>query len=279
MVFMKKVTVGNTTLQIKKFDMKKIAPDATIAVIAKRGSGKSWVIRDILYQHRDMPGAILINPTNRLNHFYDKFLPPLYIYDEFNVDIIPKIFKRQEYILKKNEDRVKRGKKLLDPRLALIMDDCMGDKANWVKEKSVSELFMNGRHYKLFYLISLQYSMGLGPDLRSNFDYVFLLSDNINTNKKRLYDHYAGVFNSFNEFRDVFEQVTQDFGCMVIDNKSKSSKIQDTIFWYKAVDRPPFRIGSNSFVKTHKQLYTGDTNNNNYYSYKRPVQVIVEKMK
>ena len=259
MSYIKRVDIGKgQTLQIRKFDLKKIASDATIAIIAKRGSGKSWIIRDILYHHRDLAGGVVIAPTNKLNHFYDQFIPPLYIYNNFTPDIIPKIFLRQQKILDKNDERKKIRKRPVDPRICLVMDDCMGEKDRWLKDTSILELFNNGRHYKVFYLLSMQYSLGIPPELRSNFDYVFLLSDNINTNKKRLYDHYAGMFPSFSIFKDVFEQITSNFGCMVIDNKSKSNNLQDVIFWFKATDRPPFKLGSRSYVKLHEKNYTGE---------------------
>ena len=44
-----------------KFDMSRIKDDKIVIMIGKRGTGKSWLIRDILYHHRDIPvGAVII---------------------------------------------------------------------------------------------------------------------------------------------------------------------------------------------------------------------------
>ena len=53
---------------------------------------------------------------------------------------------------------------------------------------------MNGRHYKLLFLLTMQYALGIPPNLRTNIDYVFVLRENYVSNRKRLYEHYAGMF-------------------------------------------------------------------------------------
>ena len=52
----KEVVYDGNLLELKRFDMRNLAYDKNreaknprIAVIAKSGSGKSWVVRDILY--------------------------------------------------------------------------------------------------------------------------------------------------------------------------------------------------------------------------------------
>jgi hypothetical protein len=92
----------NTQIDLKKFDMNKLRynQDGTflnpcIAMIAKRNSGKSWLIRDIMYNLKDIPGGCIIAPTDKMSGFYKNFVPESYIYYEYNNDIIPKILKRQ----------------------------------------------------------------------------------------------------------------------------------------------------------------------------------------
>ena len=54
------------------------------------------------------------------------------------------------------------------------------------------EIFMNGRHWNIVYL-SYE-SLGIPPNLRCNIDWVFILRENIVSNRKRLYDNYTGMF-------------------------------------------------------------------------------------
>ena len=45
-------------------------------------------------------------------------------------------------------------------------------------------LLSHTRHYKITFLNAVQYVMDLGPDLRTQVDYVFALSENIISNKQ-----------------------------------------------------------------------------------------------
>ena len=106
---------------------------------------------------------------------------------------------------------------------------------------------MNGRHYKLLFLLTMQYALGVPPNLRTNIDYVFILRENYVSNRKRLYEHYAGMFPNFDMFCQVMDQCTENYECLVINNNAKSNKLEDQVFWYKAEKRPDFRIGSQQF--------------------------------
>jgi len=135
------------------------------------------------------------------------------------------------------------------------MDDCLSSKGAWLKDETIMEIFMNGRHYDIMYMLTMQFPLGIPPELRSNFDYIFILGEDFISNQKRIYEHYAGMFPSFELFQKVFNAVTSDFGCMVIDNCSKSKRIQDKVFWYKAEHAPDFTMGTGKLLKFHEKNY------------------------
>ena len=168
------VAFDGKVLQLNKFDMKWLIKDKSstyinprIAIIAKSGSGKSWIIRDILHYIKDIPCGVVIAPTDKMTGFYNDFFPLSFIYHEYNEDIIPKILMRQTKMLEKNKQRKKKGKKELDPRAFLIMDDCMSSKHLWLKDPNILTIFNEGRHYQLTFILSMQYSLGIQPELRS----------------------------------------------------------------------------------------------------------------
>ena len=104
----------------------------------------------------------------------------------------------------------------------------------------------------------MQYSLGIQPELRSNFDYVFLLGEDFINNRKKLYEHYAGMFPTRDIFDQVFLQVTDNYGCMVINNRLRSTDITKKVFWYKAAKRENFKVGSPKFLKFHDDNYDPD---------------------
>lgn len=256
----KNVRAGHKTIMIRKFDIKTMTNDVTIAMIAKRASGKSYLTKEIMFHLRDLPAAVVISKTEKLNNFYTTFIPELYIYDEYNSSILDRIYQRQEQLLQDNERRVLEGKRKKDTGLMLIMDDCMSSRGSWVKEPQISELFLNGRHYEICLILTMQFALGIPPEMRSNFDFIFLLADDFINNRKRLYEHYAGMFPDFNTFQQVFLDLTENYGCMVINNRVHSTDITEKVFWYRAKAPPKFTMGSNKYKKFNDKKYDKNWN-------------------
>lgn len=241
------------SIKLSKFDITSIPDDATICICAKRNSGKSWLIRDIMYRKKDFPAGMVLAPTDRMTEFYTSFIPSTFVHYEFRSELLTNLFLRQSVV----SEKIKEGRRV-DPRAFLIMDDCLSSKGTWAKDPNIAEIFYNGRHRNIMFLLTMQFPLGILPELRGNFDYIFLLREDIISNQKRLYDHYAGMFPSFEVFRRVFDEVTDDFGCMVINNLSRSKELQDKVYWYKAVDPGQFTVGGNSFRRYHNKHYDPD---------------------
>jgi energy-coupling factor transporter ATP-binding protein EcfA2 len=55
-------------------------------------------------------------------------------------------------------------------------------------------------------IVSLQFPLGISPQLRSLFNVVFLGRDDFFTNRKRLYDNYCGFYKTFKKFNDHLDQ-------------------------------------------------------------------------
>ena len=249
-------------LQLKRFDMSSIAPDKVVVMIGKRDTGKSFLCKDLLFYHQKIPVGTVISATEAANAFYSNMIPPIFIHNEYNEEIIQRLLTRQERILQKNNDSKRRGiRKFTDPSAFLILDDCLYDNS-WTKSKYVRSLFMNGRHFKLFFIITMQYALGIPPNLRTNIDYIFILRENIVQNRRRLYECYAGMFPTFEVFSAVMDQCTENYECIVINNNAKSNRIEDQVFWYKADPHPSFRLGSEQLWRYSRQNYNGSVTSN-----------------
>ena len=252
------------TLQLKKFDMKKITfkPEQNtgpvIVMIGRRDTGKSFLVRDLLYYHQSIPIGTVISGTEAGNGFYAHHIPKLFIHEEYNTAIIENILKRQRTVLKQVKREMEAYKRSnIDPRAFVILDDCLFD-ASWTRDKMMRLLFMNGRHWKILLIITMQYPLGIPPTLRTNIDYVFILREPYITNRKRIYENYAGMFPTFESFCQVMDQCTENYECLVINNNVKSNKLQDQIFWYKADEHRDFKLGSREFWEISKDLNSDD---------------------
>lgn len=242
-------------LPIKAFTLKMFVEHPAIIMIAKRGSGKSWVVRAILRHFNDIPIGMIISPTDKMSSFYGDFFPDTYIFYKYESKIIENVMKRQSLMIDKEKSKKAIGKKV-DPRCFIVMDDCLGDKKSWAKDPPIQELLFNGRHYKIMYILTMQYPLGITPDLRSNFDYIFLLKEDFISNLKRMYDHYAGMFPNFDSFRQVFGQLTDNFGSMVIVNRGAGASLFEKIYYYKAPnDSTQIEFGCKQFRDYHANNY------------------------
>jgi hypothetical protein len=63
------------------------------------------------------------------------------------------------------------------------------------------------------------------------------------------------MFPSFELFESVFLQMTQNYGCMVIDNSSRSIDLKERIFYFKANDIKNFAIGNNRFIEFDEKYF------------------------
>ena len=252
------------TLELKKFDMRSISfkpnenKGPVCVLIGRRDTGKSFLVKDLLYYHQDIPIGTVISGTEDGNGFYGKLVPKLFIHNEYNSAIIENILKRQRSVLKQIKKEMETYKKsTIDPRTFVILDDCLFD-ATWTRDKMMRLLFMNGRHYKIMLIITMQYPLGVPPTLRTNIDFVFILREPYIANRKRIYDNYAGMFPTFESFCQVMDQCTENYECLVINNNVKSNKLHDQVFWYRAENHNDFKLGSKEFWEISKNINSDD---------------------
>jgi hypothetical protein len=224
-------------VKLTKFNMSQIRDDKVILFIGKRDTGKSVLVLDYLYHHRGFPLGTVVAPTDSFNFTYRPHVPSIFIHEEYTDELIAQILQRQQNICR--SCKVDPAYANVDPKTFVIFDDCLADGKEWINNKSIRWIFMNGRHAHITFMLTMQYCMGIPPVLRTNIDYIFICKEPKLSNQQRLYQHYAGMFPTFDMFRAVLNQCTRDRGCLVIDNSSNSDKLQDQVFWYRADIRKP----------------------------------------
>lgn len=249
----------DSKMPISEFSLDEMSANPSIVIIAKRGSGKSFVAKAILQKYKNIPVGIIISPTEADNPFYSNFFPDAYIYHEYNSSIIKKLLFRQKLILKKAKEKKESGK-YIDPRAIVVMDDCLASKGTWNKDPPIQDLLFNGRHRQIMYILIMQFPLAIKPELRVNFDYVFLLADSQRNNLRKIHEHYAGMFPTFESFQQIFSDLTEDYGCMVIKNRDTGNSLFDKIAFYKAPDLRNIhqKFGCDQFKKFDEMNFNRD---------------------
>jgi hypothetical protein len=247
---------------IKKFNIETIRDrceidsrkSPMIVVIGKKDTGKSFLVKDILYHTQAcFPVGTVISGTEVANEFFQHMVPSKLIHDKYKPDIVMNTIKRQLAVkTARNQDKNRAGGDSgVDPRAFLILDDCLYD-SSWIREESTRYVFMNGRHIDLMTIITMQYPLGITPNLRTNVDFIFILRETMINNRKRIYDNYAGMFPTFEMFCQFMDQCTENYECLVICNGVQSNRLEDQVFWYKASEHPPFKLCDDSLWVDNK---------------------------
>ena len=229
-------------ISLKKFDPARMGVGRVCLFIGKRNTGKSVLMKDVMYHDRDIPAGMVMTGSD--NGFFDGWVPDSFVYSGFDKGAVEKLVKRQRRACKQGRAT----------DVFLCLDDCMFEKG-LLKLPVMRSLFYNGRHYKVTMLFSSQYAMDVDVGCRTNCDFVFVLRENILANRQRLYNNFFGIFPSFEVFCKVLDATTEDFGCLVLDNTSRSNNIEDCCFWYRAKVRDDFRVGSDMFWRFHRRVY------------------------
>ncbi len=169
-------------MKIIQFNISSLRVGATVLIIGKRRSGKTFLIKDILYHHPDKTIGSVVSSVEPYTGFYSKFLSPYRIHYKFNENIVKDIVK----------DVVQLHKDNIECNACLILDDCID---NYLRESDIiRKIILNSRYLRILSIITVQYPC-IGA--RSSIDYIFILRENIISNRKRIYDRYAGMFPTF----------------------------------------------------------------------------------
>lgn len=228
-----------------EFDPEMIKLDATIVAVGKRRTGKSWVFRNLMYLMKDKIGAgIVISQTDELNKFWRQYVPSKYIYNKYEPEILEGVFRRQKKIL--NDNSLTDQEKDKKAPFFVLLDDVISDQRLRYDER-LMELFVAGRHYRLFVLITTQYAKAITPTLRGNTDYCFMMKCVQQRQREALWEDYTD-FLTKEAFYQMLDSYTEDNEVLVVDT-CPEHKVDplEMIYWWKAVDPGPFKMGNKEY--------------------------------
>jgi hypothetical protein len=234
--------------KLEEFDPADIKLDGTIVCVGKRRTGKTWVFRNLMYLVREkFKAGIVISQTDELNKFWRDHVPEKYIYKNYDPSILEAVFRRQKRIL--NDKELTDEQKEEEARFFILLDDVISDQ-RLKYDEALMELFVAGRHYKIFVLITTQYAKAITPTLRGNTDYCFMMKCIQSTQLEALWEDY-GSFLTKHGFARILDAYTEDNECLVVNTCPETAvSAISMLSWWKAIDPGEFKMGSGEFWKT-----------------------------
>jgi hypothetical protein len=220
----------DVTVSVKQFDLSNMKPNPSILIIGKRRSGKT---------------TDCVNIINAL----------------FRVDMI---YNSSGYIVGKSDSLIKFMKnfgsingaeKLITGDVVknldnaetdyLVMDDCITYKTHNIVETVA-------KNSKKTRIMTMQYPLYTAPNIVNKIDYIFIHNTEFYTARKKIYNMYINnkqFIANFRAFEKVFDQVTEGYDCMVINNTSNSNKLVDRVFFYNSMKNYATSNAVNSMIE------------------------------
>lgn len=209
---------------------------ARYLMLGRPGSGKSVLIKDLLYYKRNfLPVASVISTTEPMNKFYETIVPPLFIHDRPRPEIISDFMARQKKTILEVPYESTFG--------AFVMDDCAAD-GKLLRSEAMDDLMKNGRHANIFFIMANQYVLDMPSNSRSCFEGIFLLRNSVHMEREKIYKNFFSIVPTFKLFGELMDQCTDDYGCIFLDNTKTSNNWQDCVKFYKAEKREYFQLGA-----------------------------------
>lgn len=232
---------SNASYDIKPFDCATIRPNSTILFVGNRRTGKSTTMRSVMWETGELfYDGFVYSATQELGHSWLDIIPEKYFRfcdEHFPADKLKEDLKNQL------TRRTKVGE-LTPPTLFVFEDVEALVKPSLWHTPGVRTLAFNGRHYSTYTFFAIQYLMSIPKEFRGAFDYIFLMMEKMSSIREAIYEQYGGIFPTREEFEKVFLALTANRGCMVLDMRALSNKIEENVFTYKTNPTPPpFKIG------------------------------------
>ena len=227
-------------VNIRQFDITNISDIRTVLIIGNKNTGKRTLVRDLLYQKKYIPTGMVISNTD--NDFYSNIMPSSFIHNTYcPTDVETFINQQMETYSAYWNDILQNKKVLVKPKSFFIIDDI--NDSSIYGDASCNYIVNYGRHNNIFsvFLAEFQYAVNMPVSMRINIDYVFIYYESSITKRKKLFEKYCGMFETFEEFSQIMDNLMK-YECLVIDNTTKSNKLEDMVFTYRAEMHAPFKL-------------------------------------
>jgi hypothetical protein len=184
-----------------------VGSDYIVVINGRRGTGKSFMIRSIVFRMREKIKAWFVFTSTKFNQFYQSELGicEKRIFDGVRIGVLHRLLDIQQ----KKTESVKSGEMTKEEAsIGIILDD-IGDEVSKMRySKAMDEIFFNGRHLNVFMIVAEQYFKFIGPGARKNTDVPVIFNPQSAAEKDAIRENYFGFYDKKTAYRS-FEDYTR----------------------------------------------------------------------
>lgn len=245
-----------------------IGTDWTIVVLGKRRSGKTVFIKALCGNYlRPFFPRVYVFTKSFYSGEYAEFIPEAHIFPGLTPDEVEKksgktkggglsvlsnIFATQ----KKLKEASKAGKFHGNMNCLIIIDDCLSDGFRY--QKLIDEVFFEGRHMNICFIVTSQDFKGVNPACTGNADMCTQFRCRSERDKEAVRTKFCDFFKNDEEFEQLTGQALKHKWHSVSYMQDKPHiDPRFTIFCGRPVEPEPFVMGCREWWKENqKQLLT-----------------------
>lgn len=256
-----------------------IGTDWTIVVLGKRRSGKTVFIKSLCGNYlRPFFPRVYVFTKSFYSGEYAEFVPEAHIYPgltpdevdkksgkglkEGGITVLAKIFQMQ----KKLKEACKAGKFHGNMNCLIIIDDCLSDGFRY--QKLIDEVFFEGRHMNICFIVTSQDFKGVNPACTGNADMCTQFRCRSERDKEAVRTKFCDFFKNDEEFEALTGQALQKKWHSVSYMQDKPHiDPRFTIFCGRPIEPGPFVMGCKRWWKENQKQLLAIVKNNPELAY------------
>jgi hypothetical protein len=159
------------------------------------------------------------NSKEPIIHLYQKITNHI-----FNINMIYEIINRISQYYSETKKR------------QLLILDCGIYNNGLLKSHAFMSMFANFRHIEATIVLIVRIPLGLPPELRMNFTHVLIDGSYTNSNMKRIWEHYLGMFPTYTYITKIQQEMSTDDIIHVLNNNSRPNTNRVKIYPMQSIE-------------------------------------------
>ena len=233
-----------------------LEPEKTFVFFGKRGTGKTFALRYLIYHIRRHYPRVLVMTNTKFNGFWQDYVHNDYIHEGFDPFVIHAVIEQQKQLMKYLNLDHPEERENINPNLAII-DDIISD-SGFKYSEDLNAIFTEGRHNKISIWLTTQYAKAINTVGRGNTDYAIILAQFMERQQESLANDFLNfihkdaayeLIDRFTCIERLEEMGADEHQLLVVKLCENSKDLNNILFKLNADDPGKFTLGDPQYQK------------------------------